>query len=56
MTESIRVTPPDLVYPDGEYWDIYVSHVGNSTNDVCVGLIGSDYSVSTTLISDVSNL
>ena len=36
--------PPELVLPDGNEWDVYITFV-TSTNSIMIRLVGDDYSV-----------
>ena len=46
ITEEEEDDMPDLVWPDGNQWDVYITYV-TSTNSVMLRLVGEDYSVST---------
>ena len=46
ITEEEEDDMPDLVWPDGSQWDVYITYV-TSTNSVMLRLVGEEYSVST---------
>ena len=46
ITEEEEDDMPDLVWPDGNQWDVYITYV-TSTNSVMLRLVGEEYSVST---------
>ena len=44
IEEDELCEPPELVLPEGNQWDVYITYI-TSTNSIMMRLVGEEYSV-----------